>query len=329
MILVGSSALHQRGLTPTSSRDFSYILSYIPSRDVDLVGSWEEVLALHLAGAASVANRGRKVIFFAYGSRPVEIELTWSGSTAEQFAVLVATDPDTVSVPIRHASSELAHCGNGDVQLPSRDALFALKTTHRLVSGPHFWKTHDHWHALRKAGATITPRYSEWVVRREAETYKRKPPRLAKMSRAAFFNQHAVPYAYDHDAIHRVVAHGQVPAYTLFKKDGEEVECQREKFEALPFETQLASVAEEAYVLAIERAHVPHGRLSAYSAFELALEKICCGIASGWWRNFAYEHLVAVRGMYDTRYLEKFQQAVAQGTILRYEANGLVTDESS
>lgn len=315
MIVVGSLAARLRDV------DIGRV------NDIDLIGSWDDVADLRLQGPASVSNRGRKVSFFAHYQRPVEIELTWPGSTAEEFATLVYGDPDTSYAVGLPAVRELAHCGPKAARfaIPTIHALFALKTTHRFVSGPHFEKTRLDWLFLRdRCGARIQDHYAAWVARRTAETLKRKPPRLANMTKAAFFSQHAVPYVYDHDAIHRVVAHGPEPAYTLFRKEGGEVECSREKFDALPHDVKIHSVAEEAYVLAIERSHVPHGTLSESEAFGLALEKICCGIASGWWRDFAYEHLsevwvVAYHRRRGSDYLDKFKAAVKAGRVPRVD----------
>jgi hypothetical protein len=173
---------------------------------------------------------------------------------------------------------------------------------------------------MRNAGAVVPMRYLTWVKARTKETLTRKHPKL-NTSKKVFFNpDDGIKYVYDHDSIHRAVAFTQgIPVYTLFQKDGEEVFSDKKKFFDLPFEYQLQSVAEEAAVLAVERAHVPHGKMSPRDAWVYAVEKVCTTISSGWWREFAYENYYKVMEIYPMDYLEKFKTALSRGTILPFK----------
>ena len=123
-------------------------------------------------------------------------------------------------------------------------------------------------------------------------------------------------YTYDHDAIHRAVAYLEQPAYTYYKDDQAEVFCSKDKFFALRPEKRLYGVAEEAYVLALERSLIPHpGVLTPRKAFEMALMKVCTSITSGWFREFAWENYYDVVRIYNPDYFQMFQEARAGGKI--------------
>ena len=129
-----------------------------------------------------------------------------------------------------------------------------------------------------------------------------------------------VPYVYDHDSIHRAVAVGDVPAYTLYLEDGEEVKTSNKKFESLPIEFRLRGVLEESYVLALERAIIPHESSTDW-AFKMALSKVCTSITSGKFREFAWENYFSVMKMYNPDFVQKFKDALADGKILPYTGN--------
>jgi len=167
---------------------------------------------------------------------------------------------------------------------------------------------------MKRAGCVIPEYLNEWVKEREKETLVRKHPKLNTIKKE-FFNGDGVLYVYDHDSIHRAVAMGKEPAYTLFKKDGADVSVDKDKFFNLSQEKRLHSVAEEAMVLALERSHIPYGTLSEHKAFEIALQKVCTTISSGWWREFAWENYYTVKGIYNPNYLLKFRAAVKRGEI--------------
>jgi len=240
-------------------------------------------------------------------------------STSAILHSFAAADSDT----IRHTTRE------GPVLIPSLNVLFALKKSHRFLrNSPHFWKTLGDYHQMKAAGARVPDSmlWEAWFKRREAETYNYKHPSL-NQDKKGFFSGDQVPYVWDHDSVHEAVMLGVRPAYTYFQKDGAQVAVDRAKFEALPRAIQLASVVEEAMVLAVERSLVPHPSvLTPDQAWKLAFSKVLTSITSGWWREWAYENALDALRLYTTSggaaYWNRFQAGIASGQVKPYESAG-------
>lgn len=92
----------------------------------------------------------------------------------------------------------------------------------------------------------------------------------------------------------------------------------RQKFESLPRRVRLNGVLEESYVLALERAIIPHD-VDPEKAFLMALSKVCTSITSGWFREFAWENYHAVRRLYDPTFVDKFRHALSAGNVKNYQ----------
>lgn len=197
--------------------------------------------------------------------------------------------------------------------------LLVLKMSHRYRrNSPHFYKTMQDIKVFRGEPFyvdTFDSLHQDLLVYRELLTYNYQHPNL-KTTKAKFFTD-SVPYQFDHDSIHEAVKMLDKPAYMYYIKDGEQVECSKEKFNALPHIVKLYGVLEEAYVLALERAIIPHGT-DTEKAFSIALEKVCTSITSGWFREFAWEHYEEVKALYHHSFLNKFLTAQEEGRILPY-----------
>lgn len=200
--------------------------------------------------------------------------------------------------------------------VPNLDMLFTIKSSHKyLKNSPHFWKTVQDYHVLRRAGCTVRPEYQEFFSLREKETYTYSHPKL-NVNKDSFFKDDSIDYKWEHDTIHQSVAIFERPAYTYYMKDGEQVQCDEEKFLTLPEKYRLAGVVEEAAVLAIERSLVPHpGVWSPKFAWKFALSKVCSSITSGWFRAFAYENIIEVLKLYPEGYWDKFQKDCESGLV--------------
>lgn len=189
---------------------------------------------------------------------------------------------------------------------------YALKLSHKFKGGGSFSKTrqfllqNDHYWT-----GYCDKEFMDIMKRREAVTYK-KAPNL-NQGKAAFFTDN-IKYIYDHDTIHEAVKHLDKPAYTYYMLDGAEVMCDKNKFSDCPEIVRLYGVLEESYVLALERAVIPHNT-ERKKAFDIALEKVCTTITSGWFRDFAYENYDKVQNLYHPSYVEKFQDALNCGKI--------------
>lgn len=287
MLVIGSRALIAQGFNlGRQPKDWDYVCTYEEYRE------WIEQHRTELKAFYPLS--GNKFVAFSKAGTIYEFEISWPGSTAEELLQM--------ELGRTHASPEVC---------------LALKMSHRyLKNSPHFLKTMEDIWMLRRHCISYGPleRLADWVRRREKETYTYKHPNL-KQDKKGFFDA-SVKYTYDHDAIHRAVAYGDVPAYRLYMEDGAEVNCDKSKFFAITQEERLHGVAEEAYVLALERSLIPFpGVLTPEKAFKLALMKVCTSITSGWFREFAWENYYKVVEIYNENYVDQFNRALAAGKI--------------
>ncbi len=287
MLIIGSRALN------------SYVDIGRSPADIDIIATYDEAVEFvsHMSGElhnAYPVAAGKKYLFVK-GGVIVEAEIAWEGSLAEEFLSLVQEEP-------------------GD--FPSLNALYTLKMSHRyLRNSSHFVKTINDIKLMRAAGATIPDELRDWFKRREAATYDYSHPNL-NVNKKQFFAGDGIDYVYDHDSIHAAVKIGERPAYTYFKPADNEVMVSRTMWNQLDYQTQLNSVLEESYVLAIERSQVPFPDVySPHKSFLIALQKVCTSITSGWWREFAWENYNMALAQYDGTYIDRFWTGVESGIV--------------
>lgn len=300
MLLIGSRALAMRApiILKREPKDFDFICTR--EEAMQWVGKHADTLKWTKMYSPSESK------LIIEGEVPIEFELVEHRASARLLVEAVKNDPDTI------------HTEDFGM-IPTLDVLFLLKKSHRyLKNSPHFWKTVQDYHRMKAMGAVVRPEHEQLFQLREQETYVYKHPKL-NVSKDAFFDGDQVPYEYDHDSLHVAVKHLDEPAYRYFQKDGAQVACDRTKFFAASREVQLFSVLEESYVLSIERSQVPHpGVMTPRASFMLALSKVCSSIASGWWREFAYENVFDVLKLYSDSYMDKFRAGVEQGVVKPY-----------
>ena len=177
-----------------------------------------------------------------------------------------------------------------------------MKLSHRYKKDSvHFHKTRQDILLLRQQGIELDDYLKEILVEREKLTnpsgYK------LNVNKKEFFTDN-VPYVVDHDNdLHVPLAHLDQPAYRYYMKDGADVFCDKEKFFALPEEYRLYGALEETYVLACERALIPHGT-DPKKAFDIALEKVATSVTSGWFREYAWENYDKIQSMYNPEYFK-------------------------
>lgn len=284
LAIVGSYALTTLG----------FDIGRVP-KDTDIMGHPDDVFdsikILPDVLAAYPKGKGKKyIVETAYGEI-YEYELAWKGGTADEFLQFVERDG------------------------MSLDLLYALKLSHRyLKNSPHFLKTMKDIHFMRNNGAVLRPEYKDWFKRREKETLNYEHPKLNVSKKEFFTPSGNLTYIYDHDSIHQAMAHFDMPAYEYFKVG--EVKCSKEKFFTSGNSTRLNSVLEEVQVLALERSQIPFkGKTDPRWSFNKAHEKVCTSIASGWWREFAWENYDKIQSMYEPDYVTKFWNGVETGTV--------------
>jgi hypothetical protein len=295
MILIGSRALALRApkLLMRQPKDFDFVCT---KEEFD---TWMEKNSAKVNPTKVYAVKNKMIV---EGSTNCEFEINVPGTSTEMLLDIVEGDPESIETPF------------GDV--PSLDMLFTIKASHKyLKNSPHFWKTLLDYHVLKHVGCEIRPEYQAFFKLREKETYNYSHPKL-NQSKDGFFADDAIQYVYDHDTIHESVARGERPAYTYYMKDGEQVQCDKNKFFALPKEVRMNGVIEEAAVLAIERSLVPHPNVwTPEYAWKFALSKVCSSITSGWFRAFAYENALDILKLYPIGYWEKFQEDIKKGLV--------------
>lgn len=295
MILIGSRALALRAPKALLRKplDFDFVCTKEEFEEWILINSDK-------AGMKKVYPEKNKMI--VEGSTNCEFEIVGGAPSTEMLVNLVEQSPDSLETPFGW--------------VPNLDMLFTIKSTHKyLRNSPHFWKTLVDYHILKKIGATVRPEYQEFFKLREKETYNYSHPKL-NQTKDGFFADDAIQYVYDHDTIHESVARFDKPAYTYYMKDGEQVQCDKNKFFAIDQAIRLAGVVEEAAVLAIERSLVPHPNVwTPEYAWRFALSKVCSSITSGWFRAFAYENALEILKLYPVNYWDKFQEDVKSGLV--------------
>lgn len=264
MLVIGSVAMMHHDLFRPNKRQV---------QDIDLIAFPEE--AKVFSDCEVVKEKPHKTVY--KGSQGMYFEVEWAYSDTNQIELMEL----------------LGLSADYEFHYAPKGVLYALKMSHRfLKNSPHFLKTMQDIHIMRKEwGFKEIPKfYLDWYLRRFEDTYDYTHPKL-NQSKEGFFNENVFDgkrvYVYDHDSLHEAVKIYEKPAYSYFT-DGE-VKVSRSMFMELPYKIKLASVVEESCVLALERAMIPHNTHQD-RAFSIALEKVCTSIASGWWRDFAWEN---------------------------------------
>lgn len=292
MLVTGSTALRQ--LIPLTR----------PVKDIDAI-VWPSEVDEYRASFRVIKETDSKIVMLTEDGVHLEFEIALPGSNQEMLLNIVDNP-------------------SGSTEYAGYDILYLLKMSHRFLrNSPHFLKTMSDIRLMRAylGYPEITPRLREWYLIRENDTYDYSHPSL-NQSKQDFFSTDVFTdfeYKYDHDSLHEAVALLERPAYTYFQEG--EVKTSRELFERCNSFTQLLSVYEESCVLALERSVIPHGS-HPDKAFAKALEKVCTSIASGFWREFAWENYESVislyksmKGGYNQNYIYMFEQGLRNGTV--------------
>lgn len=309
--LIGSHALIAHNINPGR-----------PPSDVDLVGTYDDLVALMKAYGCNYIvpiDEGRKLIGKCHengiATLILDAEIAWEGSTAEMLLQNIASAPE----------KKVLRWHGMEIMVASPYILYALKMEHRFKkNSPHFRKTMDDIKLLRKFGFDeILPEYQAMFSARQKAALDYAHPKLSVM-KAEFFKGDGIDYVYDHDSIHWAIKLGEEPAYAYFKPEDSEVLTSRSMFDKLPYATQLASVYEEACVLALERSQIPFPNTAPERSFMIALEKVSTSITSGWWREFAWENFDNAVSLYKSEvkegrlYTDVFRAGLKAGVVRDY-----------
>ena len=168
------------------------------------------------------------------------------------------------------------------------DSLYTIKCSHLGWRNPK-WSKHKSDILLMeyKGASIIRPLYDALVEFWKVEIDDKWYLSLDK-GKDEFFNDN-VEYVYDHDYLHELVAHPNLPMYTNCLKNNCEVMIDKSKFDMLSFEQQLRMFREEITVIAIERWLVnpkAKGKYSWTQAYIMALEKTITTLTKNWATEF-------------------------------------------
>lgn len=293
--VIGSEALKELGFD-------------IKTRDLDLVASYDDLM---------VFLKNKKTFQkypFADGKKfvaklenlVIETELAWDNSSSANLLNLIINDE----------KSKVKTVDGIDMIYPSLNILYMLKMSHRyLKNSPHFVKTMNDIEMMRYYGAEIEDKHKSFYKERMKATYTYNHPNL-NTKKNEFFRDLDI-YVYDHDKIHEIVAIADKPAYKNYIIEGKDVLCSKELFDSLDEKTKLCGGLEETYVLALERSQIPNNyKVDPLKSFNIALEKVCTSITSGWFREFCWENYYKIKNLYDPNYVEKFKNAVDSKKIM-------------
>lgn len=307
MLLIGSVALEEqlyRLALPSSHPWWEVCRKNHTGQDVDYICTIEQYEEWCRENAWQIEeaypmNDG-KSMYVRTDCERIEFAIAWPGTTNETILQLETSDGNKVA---------------------SLDTLLLLKLSHRYKkNSPHFLKTMRGIQLLREMGANVSGESMlSLLAEREKETYTNAHPKL-NQKKSTFFSEADSFYVYEHDDIHKAVAVGDVPAYTKFAIDGQEVRSSKRKFLGLSPSERLLAGLEECYVLAIERSLVPHpGAMTRKEAFLKSLEKVCTSITSGWFREYCWENYDNIVSLYDDSYYDKFTAALEAGRVRKFK----------
>lgn len=299
LIMIGSRALCIRApnLLTRKPKDFDFISS------MEDFNTWLKTNKSKIEIKKVYEEKGKMIV---EGDSNLEFEIIKENHSSQLFEKLVQEDKDTLETSFG--------------LIPNLDILFTLKTSHRyLKNSPHVFKNLQDWHAMRAFGAKVRPEYQQFLKMREEETYARqKHPSLTKQTKESFFSEeHGIIYLYDHDSLHESIKHLDMPAYKYYAKDGDPIKSDKAKFFALDEKIRLYGALEEASVLALERALIPHFEKwqSPKQAWLFAFSKVITSITSGWFRQWCYENAPMIIKNYPQDFYEKFQQGLENGLV--------------
>jgi hypothetical protein len=183
------------------------------------------------------------------------------------------------------------------------DHLLSLKLSH--IEWDIFWFKHIRdIVALKYLG--FKP--DENVVKAFKDYWKKTKGYKTRLSlmkdKEDFFND-AVVKTYDHDWLHEVVAHPDVPMYTKCVDDGQEVMISKEKFMKLDKSQQLRMFLEEIMVISLERWVIPSNfKIHPFIAYKWALQKTVTNLTKNWASEFIIDNIEFYWNNDDFTYVE-------------------------
>jgi hypothetical protein len=212
---------------------------------------------------------------------------------------------------IKEMPDDIMHIIPTDKGYATLDALYTIKMSH--AAWDIKWeKTIFDILAMKKMGAKLLPILYHKLHAYWKTVHGDKSFLSLKKTKEEFFDDY-VPHIYDHDVLHKVVAHPFPPLYETVLKDGEEVLLDKNKFFAAPLSFQISMFREEIYVIALERYIVPSDfKIRPQIAYKRALKKVITNLTKNWATQFILEHLEHFIRLEDKTWYENFKTLIGR-----------------
>lgn len=190
---------------------------------------------------------------------------------------------------------------------------FALKAGH--INYDHVsWQKHIHdYHALKNhIDVEYKSSYTNDLIELHKESTemrfgKQKLPRLRNKTVGDFFDDGVDKYI-NHDYLHTVFKHEDVPMYQKMQKNLDIVDCDQVMWNAFTHRQKIAAVLEEVYVIATERLIIPSilekCGYDDNKAFMWALKRVCTTLTQGWFRQFAVDNYFEIINLHNPNFFK-------------------------
>ncbi len=188
-----------------------------------------------------------------------------------------------------------------------------------IIKRSHLWRdlsfdkhiTQYHRHLSRYIDQA-SPEDLQILANRTELTRKEYPQFQVSLNKSVeeFFDD-AVVKKFSHDWLHELFAYNTEPMYTKLQTDKNSAWCEYEKWCTMTEQEKLQCVAEECYVIAMERFVVPSDyKYIPKLAYLKALAKVCTTLTSGWFRDFAIDNYPKIIELWDKNKFEKVQDTL-------------------
>jgi len=168
----------------------------------------------------------------------------------------------------------------------------------------HYWR---HLEAQRRFYTSVDWEFLAERTKMTHERFQQGHPNLNQSVDTFFVD--GVTKKYNHDYLHELIAYEDKPMYARLQTDATSAWCKKELWDTLTKEQQLQCVAEETYVIAIERMLVPNDwKYPSKLAYMKALQKVCTTLCSGWFRDFGINNYPSVLDLYNSDKFQEVQQ---------------------